>query len=325
MKRTLTLALAIGLLLVWPICSFGDSISQLVVFGDSLSDTGNVYIATSGAEPAPPGYTAGLFTDGPDSFPSTTGPLGIWVQQLSGMMGVTSPAPSLAGGTGYAFGGALTGYDPTFGSGGEPYVGDQVNLYLASHTGTLPSNALYVFWAGANDLFTEGNSPSTAVMNISANISTLYADGARNFLWLNMPPLGDTPDILALGPADTAYFNELSQEYNSDWSSTIAMLDADDPGIKMVGVNVYALVLAMLADPSAYGFVNIDTPAQGLSVDPNTYLFWDGVHPTTMGDYWVANLAYGDLTTPEAPTSLLFGTAVLAVAFVFGRRQRASA
>jgi phospholipase/lecithinase/hemolysin len=88
---------------------------------------------------------------------------------------------------------------------------------------------------------------------------------------------------------------------------------------------VYALLEEMLADPSAFGFVNIDTPAQGLSVDPNTYLFWDGVHPTTEGHYWVANLAYQDLTTPELPTSLLLGTAVLAVALMFARRQRPSA
>ncbi len=325
MKRTFAFVLAIGLLLAWPIGSFADSISQLVVFGDSLSDVGNVYIATGGVEPAPPGYTVGLFTDGPDSTPATSGPLGVWVQQLAGMMHVASPGPSLQGGNNYAFGGALTGYDPAFGSGGEPYVGDQVNEYLAGQAGALPSNALYVFWAGANDLFTGGNSPSAAVMNISANISTLYADGARNFLWLNMPPLGDTPDILGLGSAYITYFNDLSQEYNSDWSSTIAMLDADDPGIEIVGVNVYALVLEMLANPGAYGFVNTDTPAQGLSVNPNTYLYWDGVHPTTMGHYWVANLAYDDLNAPEAPTSLLFGSAVLVVACMFARRQRASA
>src|SRR5215472_7427011 len=169
MNRTPTFVLAIGLLLAWPLSSFGDSISQLVVFGDSLSDVGNVYIALGGAPPAPapPAYTTGLYTDGPDSVPATTGPVGVWVQQLAGMMGVTSPGPSLAGGNNYAFGGALTGYDPTYGSGGEPYVGDQVNTYLAGHAGTLPSNALYVFWAGANDLFTGGNSPSAAVTNIS--------------------------------------------------------------------------------------------------------------------------------------------------------------
>jgi phospholipase/lecithinase/hemolysin len=298
MRRTLTFTLAIGLLLAWPISSLADSLAQLVVFGDSLSDTGNVYIATGGAMPVPPAYTAGLYTDGPDSFPATTGPLGVWVQQLAGMMHITSPGPSLAGGTNYAFGGALTGYDPTFGSGGEPYVGDQVNLYLAGHPTGVPSNALYTFWAGANDIFT-GASPLMAVANISANISTLYADGARDFLWLDMPPLGNTPDILVLG--ETTLFNELSQEYNADWLATIAMLDAEDPGIKIVGADVYALVEEMLADPSAFGFANIDTPAQGLSVNPNTYLFWDGVHPTTEGHYWVANLAYQDLTTPSCP------------------------
>jgi phospholipase/lecithinase/hemolysin len=322
MKRTFVLALAIGLLLAWPLSSFADSISQLVVFGDSLSDTGNIYIATGGAEPAPPGYTTGLFTDGPDSVPSTTGPVGIWIQQLAGMMGVTSPAPSLAGGTDYAFGGALTGSDPTLGSGGEPYVSDQVNEYLATQTGKLPSTALYVFWAGANDLFFGVNSPSTAVSNLMGNINTLYADGARQFLWLDMPPLGNTPDIIAAG--QTTLFNQLSQAYNADWLAAIALLDAEDPGIEITGVNVYALVEEMLADPAAFGFTNVTTPAQGLSVNPNTYLFWDGVHPTTEGHYWVANLAYRDLTTPEMPTSLLLGTAVLAGALVLARRQRTS-
>jgi phospholipase/lecithinase/hemolysin len=321
MKRTFIFVLATGLLLAWPISSLADSLSQLVVFGDSLSDTGNVYIATGGLEPAPPLYTAGLYTDGPDSVPSTSGPLGVWVQQLAGMMGVTSPGPSLAGGTNYAFGGALTGYDPTFGSGGVPYVGDQVNLYLASHTTGIPSNALYVFWAGANDLFS-GVTPATAVANLSANISTLYADGAREFLWLDMPPLGNTPDIIGLG--ETALFNQLSEEYNADWLATISLLDAEDPDIKIVGADVYALVEGMLADPLGYGFVNVDTPAQGLNVNPNTYLFWDGVHPTTEGHYWVANVAYRDLTTPELPASLLLGTAVIAGGFVFGRRQRVS-
>lgn len=322
MKRICLLALTFVLLLAWPISSLADSISQLVVFGDSLSDTGNVYIATSGAMPAPPDYTAGLYTDGPDSVPSTTGPVGVWIQQLAGMMSLASPTPSLEGGNNYAFGGALTGYDPTFGSGGEPYVGDQVNEYLAGQTGKLPSSALYVFWAGANDIF-RGVSPQTAVANLSANISTLYADGARQFLWLDMPPLGNTPDIIAAG--QTALVNQLSEEYNADWLATIALLDADDPGIKIVGVDVYALVEAMLADPSAYGFTNVTTPAMGLSVDPNTYLFWDGVHPTTEGHYWVANLAYQDLTTPELSTSALLGTALIAGALAFGWRQRRSA
>jgi len=282
MKRSFAFALAFGVVLALPTSLSAGTMSPLVVFGDSLSDTGNLYIALGGMppSPSPPLYTKGLFTDGPNSSPSTSSPLGIWVQQLAGKMGVTSPAPYLAGtgGTDYAFGGALTGHDSN--PAGVPYVTDQLNTYLAGHTGGVPSTALYTFWAGANDIF-QGMSPATAVTNLTANINTLYADGGRHFLWLDMPPLGDTPDGRASG--DSAGLNLVSEEFNADWLAAIGMLDAEDPGINIVGVNVYALVESMLADPSAYGFVNVTTPAQGLSVDPNTYLFWDGVHPTTEG------------------------------------------
>jgi phospholipase/lecithinase/hemolysin len=313
--------LLVALLLTFALGSFGDSITQLVVFGDSLSDTGNLYIATGGAQPAPPGYSSGLFTDGPGSIPSTSSPVGNWVQQLAGMLGVPSPAPVLAGGGGtdYAFGGALTGFDPKYPSGGGvPYVGDQVNLYLAGHKSGIPSTALYTFWAGANDIF-DGLSPQTAVTNLTASINTLYGDGARDFLWLNMPPLGDTPDILALGPQESAALNLISESYNADWLAAIGSLDAHDPGIDIVDVNIYGLVESFLADPKAYGFTNVTTPAQGLSVNPNTYLFWDGVHPTTQGDFWVASLADRDVTTPEPPAAVLIGIGLLAAGLVFKR------
>lgn len=310
MKRAI--ALAIGILLILPVSLLADSITQLVVFGDSLSDTGNLYIATKGAQPPSPEYSDGLFTDGPGSVPSTMSPVGVWDQQLAGMLGVASPAPALAGGGGtdYAFGGALTGSDPKFASGtGVPYVGDQVTLYLAAHPTGIPSNALYAFWAGANDIF-NGVSPQTAVSNLAANINTLYSDGAHDFLWLNMPPLGSTPDGLALGAAGSAGLNAVSEEYNTDWLAALGLINSHDPGIDLVGVDVYGLVESMITHPSAYGFTNVNTPAQGLSVDPNSYLFWDGVHPTTEGHFQVANLAYHDLT-PEPPSFLLLGSGLL--------------
>jgi hypothetical protein len=154
-------------------------------------------IATGGKAPAPapPGYTAGLFTDGPDSTPSTSGPLGVWDQQLCEDAG-----PAFAGARSRGGGGnrlcvwrALTGHDPGFPGSRVPYVGVQVNLYLSTYPKGVPSSALYIFWAGANNIF-NNVCPQTAVANRAASINTLYADGGRDFLWLNMPPLGDTPD-----------------------------------------------------------------------------------------------------------------------------------
>lgn len=319
MRRAL--ALMIGALLLLPVSSFSDSITELVVFGDSLSDTGNIYTATFGLYPAPPSYTAGMFTDGPDSTPSTTGPLGVWDEQLARMMGVPSPEPFLAGGggTNYAFGGALTGDDPScIPCSLIPDVGDQVDAYLATHPGRLPSSSLYSLWAGSNDLL-QGVSPQTAVANLTGDIGRLYKHGARNFIWPDLPPLGDTPSGLASGESTT--LNLLSEQYKADWLTAIGLLHATDPGIDIVGVNAFGLFESILADPSAYGFTNVTTPAQGLNVNPDTYLFWDDLHPTTEGHYWVANLAYHDLNTPELPTATLLGTALLVGACVVQRRR----
>ena len=69
--------------------------SQLISFGDSLSDRGNVFLATSGASPAAP-YDNGQFSNGD-----------VWTARVASALGVTSAA-SLSGGTNYAYGGART-------------------------------------------------------------------------------------------------------------------------------------------------------------------------------------------------------------------------
>src|SRR6516164_3574154 len=70
--------------------------SNLIVFGDSISDTGNGFLFTGGVATAPP-YFDGHFSNGP-----------MWVEVLADRLGLPAPAPSLGGGTNYAFGGAET-------------------------------------------------------------------------------------------------------------------------------------------------------------------------------------------------------------------------
>ena len=81
--------------------SQADAFSAVYSFGDSLSDVGNVFIASilesKSPFPAPP-YYLGEFSNGPN-----------WVEDLSGRLRLGSVSPSLLGGTDYAFGGATTG------------------------------------------------------------------------------------------------------------------------------------------------------------------------------------------------------------------------
>lgn len=285
----------------------GDAIDQLVVFGDSLSDNGNAAIALGGTLPG--NYASNAFTDGATTTPATGGPLGLWSDQLAADLGVPDPQPFLAGGTDYAVATALTGHNPAFSvpplpPTAVPYTSDQVSLYLLSN---IPSSTtLYTFWAGANDIDSGGN-PITAANNIAANIKTLAAAGATNFLWLNLPPLGDTPNGMASG--QSAALNAASLAYDITWSADIAALQA--MGIDVEGVNVAQLFAQITGDPSKFGFTDVTDPAWcgpgGLPTcagnNPNDFLYWDGEHPTTAANAQVAALAFA--ATPEPSSFLL--------------------
>jgi phospholipase/lecithinase/hemolysin len=284
-------------------------VNQIVTFGDSLSDAGNASIATLGASPGP-GYATRTVTGVPFAVgyftnPQTgTGPSGLWIDQFAAKVGVADPSPALAplGGSNYAVGGALTG------SAGAGDMQNQVNLFLATHPGNASPTALYTLWGGANDVFAAQN-PVTAADNIATQIKELAADGGQNFLWLNLPNLGEIPELNGIPPASAAA-NLASQAFDQEWAMQVANLDS--LGINVIGVDVDSLFNQILADPAAFGFSNV-VAACNLTpgCNPNTFLYWDTIHPTTYADSFVANLAFQDAfggpvgVTPEPPTVTL--------------------
>ena len=147
MKRNSPIALAAGALFLASSTVAAHAYSSLYVFGDSLSDAGNVYLATTApGSPFPPQpvapYVNGQFSNGP-----------IWVEDLSARLGLGPVLPALAGGTDYAFGGATTGYPATLSSTlPVPTLAQQVGLFLSAVSGLAPPSALYTVWAGSNDL-----------------------------------------------------------------------------------------------------------------------------------------------------------------------------
>jgi phospholipase/lecithinase/hemolysin len=285
------------------------SVNSLVVFGDSLSDNGNAAIALGGTLPG--NYAPNAFTDGPSTTPAVPagGPLGLWVDQLAPKLGVTPATPFLAGGTNYAVASALSGHNPLFSPVPPltqvPFTTDQVALYSVQHGGMASSTALYTLWSGSNDL-ANGVSPLTAADNEYNNILALAAQGGKTFMWLNLPPLGSTPDATAAGPVVAGLLNQASAAYNFEWSLDVAKLQA--LGIDVIGVDVNMLFLNIAADPAAFGFTNIvDSAWLNSGANPDTYLFWDGEHPTTAADALIANTAYNDFLAAPEPASLAFG------------------
>jgi phospholipase/lecithinase/hemolysin len=92
------------------------SFSQIVVFGDSYSDIGNIrarVIAKTGGMVDFPShsynYATGRYTNDDATVPASTTYAGLWDEQLAATFLNIPPATySLGGGTDYAFGGATT-------------------------------------------------------------------------------------------------------------------------------------------------------------------------------------------------------------------------
>lgn len=291
--------------------------SALYVFGDSLSDAGNVYIATGRQQPAAP-YVNGQYSNGPT-----------WVQDLAQSLGLGSVAASLAGGTDYAFGGSTTGYL----AAGPTTLTAQVGMFSTAVGGVASSTALYAVWSGANDLFAIlGSGASNAAAEaagaalVEANaIATLAGMGAKDFVVPLLPDLGETPDITAVTGA-SALATALTAAYNAALVSDIQSLVAGT-SISVSLVDTFSLIDAAVANPSAYGFTNVTAPCYTGSytgsgtvcATPDSYLFWDGVHPTAAGQAIVA--AAAEAALPEPGTLAVLGCGLAALGALRTRQR----
>lgn len=292
--------------------AFGSSFTNIVAFGDSLSDPGNVsYLSqTLGVTGIPPaGYatrTVGSNTVGYYTNPQVGGgPSGLWVDQLAAKLGVSDPAPAYipgSGGTNFSIGGAETSNPNTNIYPGVPIpsMQSEVNTFLAATLGHAPASALYTFWGGSNDLVYDTVNPATVANNIMSEIQQVAGAGGKYFVWVDLPPLGDTPEG-SLSPFASA-LNAESAAFDQQWSADITTLDND--GLTIIGVDVYSLFNQLTSNPSKYGFTNItDACTTTAGCNPNTFIYWDDEHPTTEADSCIASVAYNNLLgTPSAAT-----------------------
>jgi 3-phytase len=301
-------AACLAILLAASPCWAGPAVMQLVVFGDSLVDAGNLFAASGGTTPPSPPYFNGRFSNGP-----------LWVERLASALGAPNPNPALLGGTNYAFGDATTGSQ--FDSGLVPNVRSQVGLYLAGHTPQ--PGQLFVLEAGANDFFNGQTNPLVPVANVAASITALANAGATEFLVGNVPLLGDTPFGRSLPPADRAGLSALVAAYDALLAAELGSLQAS------LGVTIHQLDLAGLleeaiTDPARFGFTNVTDSALFSGVlDGNGYVFWDTVHPTAQTSEIIAARAL-DAVIPEPGSLSLLGVGVLGL-ICYGRCRRQAA
>lgn len=311
-------ALPLTMITGLPTAAFSASLSaqnfaQIYVFGDSLSDTGNVFNATGGLFPQSPPYFDGRLSNGP-----------VWVEYLAPKLGANS--------TNFAYGGSSTGTgNAVLPDVPLPGLLNQVSLFTGANPNADP-NALYTVWAGANDyLFGGVTNPTEPVGNLSAAVTSLYAAGARNIMVVNLPDLGDLP-ATRVDSQISSNLDALTEAHNSGLSATLDFLKQQKPDINIIPVDVNSLFDEAIAQPEEFGFTNVTDPCLvgGVVCDkPDEYLFWDEYHPTTSGHKLVGDLAYSALNPepvpePSAELSILTLGAIGALSVLKRKKKKAS-
>lgn len=303
MQRSLRTSLVIGLLgclLAAPTFVFGQvSVRSLRVFGDSLSDPGNLFALTK-MNNVPPSYDvdAQLVPDSQYAMGGhhmSNGPT--WIEDLAKSLGIArSAAPAWRAGASPAANYAVAAaraYDAPWQQIDLP---EQVSRFLGDLSGqSAPSDALYVIEFGGNDirdaLFSQDPSILDASLtSIYTEISRLYYQaGARKFLVVNVPSIGLLPSVRLLnpalaglgGPADTATI-----QYNLGLAGTVGLLRNDLSDVQILEFDLYALIKEIYLHKEDFGLTNVEdaciTPdvAPYKCADPDEYAFWDGIHPT---------------------------------------------
>jgi phospholipase/lecithinase/hemolysin len=275
---------------------------QIVSFGDSLSDTGNLFAASGGAA-APAPYYKGHFSNGP-----------IWLESLAGKLGVANPTPSIAGGTNYAWASAESGTGVST-SHGVPNLLTQVAGFTLKNK--LTSKDLVTIWAGGNDFLDGQTNPYVPANNIATAITALAKAGGKIFLVPNLPMLDQVPFALSLPPAQQAGLRSLTGAFNDKLKTQLTQLQKD-LGVTTYQVDTASLFNDIQSSPAHFGFTNVTNSALGdAAFDGKGYLFWDSIHPTSAGHSLIADAAFAQ-ATPEPSTFFLMATA--SVGFIAWRR-----
>lgn len=264
--------------------SMSPQYSEMYVFGDSLSDSGNTYSAFG--TPASPPYWSGRYSDGKN-----------WVDYTQEWMGHSNIAGrGTASGNNRAFGAAATGDGLQWGV--IVNIGKQVDDWDQNNN-LGPTDAVALF-GGGNDLLNYGaTNAQSLVNNLERHAEQLIATGGQNVIFFELPALDKTPSAKE---GNSAQENEDLAQRVADFNSALGIMAADLAQVHNVTTHVIPIwegYEMLFWSGEHFGITNVTHPAcdhDGATCDNNDpiapnkeeYIFFDKVHPTQTTHYAIS-------------------------------------
>ena len=281
--------------------------SNIYVIGDSLSDQGNLFQATTSLTgsgiPAADYYVDGRFAYGK-----------VYTDLLAKKLGGCLSASS-GGGTNFAYGGTRTTYNtvenpPTAGGFPPGLYPWTLNLQTQAFVDQVIDDpqALYIVFSGSNDIsdligrtIVQGFAATKpisdqVVQGIRNSIQAYIAAGARDILVPNLPDLGIVPRVFNRNPPNSTLVSDTATALVNRYNQSLnQMLDeiANTNAVNIIRFDTFAFLREVVGNPAMFGLTNVTAacysgfvapalPTDTVCDNPETYLFWDNEHPTTV-------------------------------------------
>ncbi|MCE3046362.1 SGNH/GDSL hydrolase family protein [Legionella sp. 16cNR16C] len=235
-----------GLLISAASYGFNPEFDTMVIFGDSLSDNGNLYRYFLHFLPVSPPYHEGHFSNGP-----------LWAEYVYQNY---FPSDYTIGFQNYAVGGAgaVLSYKENL-----PFtLTVELDDYFYWNTYGHKETSLYSIWIGANNYI---NGPTNVepltdgVVDAIGNVTErLIGRGGNKFLIINLPDLAKLPQSKKM--SDPSLLTRLTLAHNQKLQQRVEALRNQYPDVLFLYFDAYTFFNESSAHPADYNITNIEDP-----------------------------------------------------------------